>query len=294
MVVPFNIRGRQTSHFPQPLGCFHRFPLRSIRRGLPPPNPSTSFRSSYIKDGCRQCQQRILDKSWPLPIPMGPRCSGPLVDIYQRREVRLSPLSSLWPFLSVLCGVRTEHRGYFFLSLSAFVVWLFRFRYAWHRRRRVSDACSQRREDQLSLFVSIRAAFYRLAMIFASGLLVYMASKIEVMPRRHSIELDSRYRYSRPCIRFGAACITHIRPSLSRSRRSSVHHGTLRVMFFLKYSVLISNRKRIGAIVHVFCFFYRSHASEVGPPFLLDPKKAVVWDFPPHRSEAAYGTVSML
>ena len=81
--------------------------------------------------------------------------------------------------LSVFCGVRTEHRGVFFLSLSAFVVAAFVS--ATHDIATDGFYMLALSKEEQALFVGIRATFYRLAMIFASGLLVYMAGKIEVV-----------------------------------------------------------------------------------------------------------------
>ena len=141
---------------------------------------------------------------------------GPLVDIYstKRRWIISTQFAMALCLFSAAYVLNTE--GYFFLSLSAFVVAAFVS--ATHDI--AADGfymLALSKEDQ-ALFVGIRATFYRLAMIFCFRTACLHGRQDRGCHRQHSIELDSRYQYSRPCIRFGAA-ISRIRASLSRSRQ---------------------------------------------------------------------------
>ena len=185
--------------------------------------------------------------------------------------------------LSVLCGVRTEHRGIFFLSLSAFVVAAFVS--ATHDI--AADGfymLALSKEDQ-ALFVGIRATFYRLAMIFASGLLVYMAGKIEVVTG--SIPLSWTVVISTAGLVFVLAPLYHafVLPFPAADSKRSPQDAASDVSFLEIFRSYFKQEK-IGAII-AFILLYRFAEAmllKLAPPFYWTPKARAVWDFPPHRS----------
>ncbi|MDP1759385.1 MAG: hypothetical protein Q8K77_06280, partial [Thermodesulfovibrionales bacterium] len=102
---------------------------------------------------------------------------SPLVDIYSTKRRWI--LST--QFAMALCLFVTAYvlntEGYFFLSLLAFIAGAFVS--ATHDIATDGFYMIALNKEEQALFVGIRATFYRLAMIFGSGLLVYRAGRIE-------------------------------------------------------------------------------------------------------------------
>ena len=139
---------------------------------------------------------------------------GPLVDLSTKRRWILSTQFAMAVCLfSTAYALNTEE--YFFLSLSAFAGGAFVSATQDIATGRVLHACPQKEEQ--ALFVGIRATFYRLAMIFGSGLLVYTAGRIEALTG--SIPLSWTVVISTAGLVFVLRPLYHVRASLSRSRQ---------------------------------------------------------------------------
>ena len=104
---------------------------------------------------------------------------GPLVDLYstKRKWILSTQLAMAICLFSAAYALNTE--GYFFFSLLAFAAGAFVS--ATHDIAADGFYMLALSKESQALFVGIRATFYRLAMIFGSGLLVYTAGRIEAL-----------------------------------------------------------------------------------------------------------------
>jgi PAT family beta-lactamase induction signal transducer AmpG len=103
---------------------------------------------------------------------------GPVVDVYSTKRtwiLRTQATMSLCMFL-IAFSLRTE--SFFFLSLAAFCAAAFVS--ATYDIATDGFYMLALTEKEQALFVGLRAAFYRLAMIFGSGFLVYVAGILEL------------------------------------------------------------------------------------------------------------------
>jgi PAT family beta-lactamase induction signal transducer AmpG len=102
---------------------------------------------------------------------------GPLVDIYSTKRnwiLSAQAMMSLCMFV-IAFSLRTEH--FFFLSLAAFFAGAFVS--ATYDIATDGFYMLALTEEEQAFFVGLRAAFYRLAMIFGTGFLVYAAGMLE-------------------------------------------------------------------------------------------------------------------
>ncbi len=102
---------------------------------------------------------------------------GPLVDVTltKRRWILSTQAAMSFSMFVVAFSLRTEH--FFFLSLAAFCAGAFIS--ATYDIATDGFYMLALTEKEQALFVGIRSAFYRLAMIFGSGFLVYVAGMLE-------------------------------------------------------------------------------------------------------------------
>ena len=185
--------------------------------------------------------------------------------------------------LFVLCGVCIEHRGIFFLSLSAFAVGAFVS--ATHDIATDGFYMLALSKEEQALFVGIRATFYRLAMIFGSGLLVYTAGRIEAVTG--SIPLSWTVVISTAGIVFVLVPLYHtfVLPFPAADSKRSPRDAATEASFLEIFRSYFKQEK-IGAII-AFILLYRFAEAmllKLAPPFYWTPKARAVWDFPPHRS----------
>ena len=112
---------------------------------------------------------------------------GPLVDVTStKRKWILSTQAAMSFCMFVIAfSLRTEH--FFFLSLAAFCAGAFIS--ATYDIATDGFYMLALDDKQQALFVGIRSAFYRLAMIFGSGFLVYVAGSLETAEGQHRGEL---------------------------------------------------------------------------------------------------------
>lgn len=218
---------------------------------------------------------------------------GPLVDIYstKRRWILSTQFAMALCLFSAAYLLNTE--GYFFLSLSAFVVGAFVS--ATHDI--AADGfymLSLSKEDQ-ALFAGIRATFYRLAMIFGSGLLVYTAGRIEATTG--SIPLSWTVVISAAALVFVLVPLYHMfaLPFPATDSKRSPREATSDVPF-LEIFRSYFKQENIGALI-AFILLYRFAEAmllKLAPPFLLDPRGAGGLGLSTTQVGLAYGTVGMI
>ncbi|RJQ40623.1 MAG: MFS transporter [Nitrospiraceae bacterium] len=218
---------------------------------------------------------------------------GPIVDIYStKRKWILSTQFAMAVCLFVTAyALNTE--GYFFLSLSAFAVGAFVS--ATHDIATDGFYMLALNKDEQALFVGIRATFYRLAMIFGSGLLVYMAGKIEVVTG--SIPLSWTVVISTAGFVFVLVPLYHtfVLPFPTTDSKFSPRDAANEAPFLEIFRSYFKQEK-IGAII-AFILLYRFAEAmllKLAPPFLLDPKSAGGLGLSTSQVGLAYGTVGMI
>ena len=218
---------------------------------------------------------------------------SPLVDIYStKRRWIISTQFSMAVCLFVTAYVLNTE-GYFFLSLSAFAVGAFVS--ATHDIAVDGFYMLALSKEEQALFVGIRATFYRLAMIFGSGLLVYMAGKIEVVTG--SIPLSWTVVISTAGLVFVLAPLYHafVLPFPAADSKRSPQDAASDVSFLEIFrSYFKQGKDRGDHCLYSALPFRRSHASEAGPAFLLDPKSAGGLGLSTSQVGLAYGTVGMI
>lgn len=218
---------------------------------------------------------------------------GPLVDIYstKRRWIISTQFAMALCLFSAAYVLNTE--GYFFLSLSALVVGAFVS--ATHDIATDGFYMIALNKDDQALFVGIRATFYRLAMIFGSGLLVYTAGRIETLTG--SIPLSWTAVIGATGFVFVLVPLYHmfVLPFPANDSKRSPR-DTASDVSFLEIFRSYFKQEKIGAII-AFILLYRFAEAmllKLAPPFLLDPKGAGGLGLSTSQVGLAYGTGGMI
>lgn len=218
---------------------------------------------------------------------------GPLVDLHStKRTWTLSTQFSMAVCLFFI-AYALNTQGFFFLSLAAFVAGAFIS--ATHDI--ATDGfymLALSKEDQ-ALFVGIRATFYRLAMIFGSGLLVYTAGRIEILTG--NIPMSWTAVISAAGLIFILLALYHMLmlPFPETDNKRSAKEATSDVPFLEIFRSYFKQEK-IGAII-AFILLYRFAEAmllKLVPPFLLDPKSAGGLGLSTKQVGLVYGTVGII
>ncbi len=218
---------------------------------------------------------------------------GPLVDIYstKRRWIISTQFAMALCLFAAAYALNTE--GYFFLSLLAFVAGAFVS--ATHDIATDGFYMIALNKEEQALFVGIRATFYRLAMIFGSGLLVYTAGRIEALTG--NIPLSWTVVISAAGFVFILIPLYHafVLPSPATDSKRSPRDAASDASFLEIFRSYFKQEK-IGAII-AFILLYRFAEAmllKLAPPFLLDPKGAGGLGLSTSQVGLAYGTVGMI
>ena len=218
---------------------------------------------------------------------------SPLVDIYstKRRWILSTQFAMALCLFFAAYVLNTE--GYFFLSLSAFAAGAFVS--ATHDIATDGFYMIALNKEEQALFVGIRATFYRLAMIFGSGLLVYTAGRIEALTG--SIPLSWTVVIGASGFVFVLVPLYHTfaLPFPAADSKRSPQDAASDVSFLEIFRSYFKQEK-IGAII-AFILLYRFAEAmllKLAPPFLLDPKSAGGLGLSTSQVGLAYGTVGMI
>jgi len=218
---------------------------------------------------------------------------GPLVDIYstKRNWILSTQLAMTACTLSLAFSLRTA--GFFSLSLSALFVGAFIS--ATYDIATDGFYMLALTENEQALFVGIRAAFYRLAMIFGSGVLVYLAGILETLTG--NIPLSWTVVMALTAIIFALAFLYHTvmlpvpaadKKRLARENTDHTSFGEVIRSYF--------NQRKIGTML-AFILLYRLGEAmliKLVSPFLLDPKSAGGLELTTKQVGLVYGTVGVL
>lgn len=218
---------------------------------------------------------------------------GPLVDIYstKRRWILFTQFAMAVCLFFAAYALNTE--GYFFLSLLAFIAGAFVS--ATHDIATDGFYMIALNKEEQALFVGIRATFYRLALIFGSGLLVYTAGRIEALtgniPLSWTVVISAAGFVFVLIPLYHAFVLPFPANDSKRSPRDAASDAS-----FLEIFRSYFKQEKIGAII-AFILLYRFAEAmllKLAPPFLLDPKGAGGLGLSTSQVGLAYGTVGMI
>ncbi len=217
---------------------------------------------------------------------------GPLVDLHstKRNWILSTQLAMGLSLFIVAYALNTE--GFFALSLAAFVVGAF-ISATYDIATDGFYMLALTEKDQ-ALFVGLRAAFYRIAMIFGSGFLVYVAGRFETtmgnIPLSWTIVLGIAgsifllaFGYHRLMLPYPAAD--------ERSSAKAASAASFSEVFSAYFT-----QKRVGVVI-AFILFYRLGEAmllKLVSPFLLDKASAGGLGLSTSEVGLVYGTVGIL
>ncbi len=218
---------------------------------------------------------------------------GPFVDVYstKRRWIIASQAAMSLCLFAIAFSLRSQ--SFFFLSLAAFCAGAFiSATYDIATDGFYMLALTQKEQ---AMFVGLRAAFYRLAMIFGSGFLVYVAGMFE---RRTGQVAESWFSVMAVSgVIFAAGAVYHrfLLPSpaadTARLGARDRDAGSFRdvVRSYLKQEQV--------AVLLAFILFYRLGEAmllKLVTPFLLDPKTAGGLGLSTEQVGLVYGTAGTI
>jgi PAT family beta-lactamase induction signal transducer AmpG len=150
-------------------------------------------------------------------------------------------------------------------------------------------------EKEQAIFVGIRAAFYRLAMIFGSGVLVYLAGMLEASTKKIAMSWTAVIAILALIFALAFVYHTFALPVPAADMRRSVKETTNHASFGEVIRAYFVQRK-IGIIL-AFILLYRLGEAmliKLVSPFLLDPKSAGGLELTTKQVGLVYGTVGIL
>jgi len=216
---------------------------------------------------------------------------GPLVDVYSTKRKWILATQAMMSLCMFVIAFSLRADGFFYLSLAGFFAGAFIS--ATYDIATDGFYMLALTEKEQALFVGIRSAFYRLAMIFGTGMLVYLAGELET---RGTIASSWSTIFMVPALLFAGMLVYHafLLPhpqsdsvnSVSRNAGASFK-DVIRTYF---------KQERIGVML-AFILFYRLGEAmllKLVSPFLLD--KAVLGGLELSTKEVGlvYGTIGMI
>lgn len=218
---------------------------------------------------------------------------GPLVDRYSTKRAWLLSTQLAMGLAMFFIAAVLNMEGYFFPSLAAFVLGAF-------ISATYDIACDgyymlALDDRQQAFFVGLRSAFYRLAMIFGSGLLVYLAGRIETATGDIPGSWTTALGIS-GCV-FIAAFAWHsfMLPRPARDAKRGAGAGGESVSFGEVFAAYFRQEK-VGVLI-AFILLYRLGEAmllKLVAPFLLDGRQAGGMGLTTEEVGLVYGTVGIL
>ena len=218
---------------------------------------------------------------------------GPLVDIYSTKRTWILSTQLAMSVCMLFLAFSLKTATFFPLSLSAFLIGAFIS--ATYDIATDGFYMLALTEKEQALFVGIRAAFYRMAMIFGSGVLVYLAGILEASTGNIAISWTTVISFS--ALIYAVAFVYHTvtLPVPAADRKRSAQETTDHVSF---REVIRSyfGQKKIGVML-AFILLYRLGEAmliKLVSPFLLDLKSAGGLELTTKQVGLVYGTVGIL
>ena len=217
---------------------------------------------------------------------------GPLIDIYStKRNWILYTQFAMTCCLSCL-AISLQLPNFFFISLCVLAVGAF----ISATQDIVVDGfymLTLAKEDQ-ALFVGVRSTFYRIAMIFGSGGLVFLAGQLEVSLK--DVALSWTIAIGLSALVFAVICLFHwvTLPVFNSDSEKSLDSPIKAFYFEIIKSYF--NQEKIGAII-AFILLYRAGEAvlvKLTSPFLLDKIELGGLGLSTSNVGVIYGTVGAI
>ncbi len=218
---------------------------------------------------------------------------GPFVDVYSTKRKWMLTSQAAMSLCMFVIAFSLRSRSFFFLSLAAFCAGAFIS--ATYDIATDGFYMLALTEREQAMFVGLRAAFYRVAMIFGSGFLVYVAGMLETSSG------DIAWSWSTIMVVsgliFAGAALYHklmlpfpAADSVRSTKQTNDGPSFLEVVrSYLK-------QEKIGVLL-AFILFYRLGEAmllKLVPPFLLDVKAVGGLGLTTEQVGLVYGTVGTL
>ncbi len=218
---------------------------------------------------------------------------GPLVDIYSTKRTWILSTQFAMSLCMFFLASSLRTADFFFLSLLAFFIGAFIS--ATYDIATDGFYMLALTEKEQALFVGLRAAFYRLAMIFGSGVLVYLAGILEAFTGNIAVSWTAVMALTSLIIAMTFLYHTVMLPVPVVDRKRSARETIDRASFGEVIQSYFGQRK-IG-IMLAFILLYRlgeAMLMKLVSPFLLDPESAGGLELTTKQVGLVYGTVGIL
>ena len=218
---------------------------------------------------------------------------GPLVDTTSTKRTWVLATQAAMAVCLFFTAWSLTSGSFFFLSLGAFVVAAFIS--ATYDIATDGFYMLALTEKEQAFFVGLRSGFYRLAMIFGSGLLVYLAGKVELATG--NIPLSWTLVMAAAGGIFIAVLVYHylVLPYPVSDKRRATSDRQQKASFREVFAAYFK-QERIGVLI-AFILFYRLGEAmllKLVSPFLLDPHAAGGLGLSTSQVGIVYGTVGIL
>jgi MFS transporter, PAT family, beta-lactamase induction signal transducer AmpG len=217
---------------------------------------------------------------------------GPLVDIYSTKRNWILSTQLAMGLSLFIVAYALNSSGFFVLSLAAFVIGAF-ISATYDIATDGFYMLALTEKDQ-ALFVGLRAAFYRIAMIFGSGFLVYVAGRFETTTGNIPLSWTVVLGIAGAIFLLAFGYHRFMLPYPAADGRSSTRAAS--VASFPEVFAAYFKQKRVGVII-AFILFYRLGEAmllKLVSPFLLDNASAGGLGLSTSEVGLVYGTVGIL
>ncbi len=217
---------------------------------------------------------------------------GPLVDTNSTKRTWIIATQAAMAVCMLVTAWSLTTGSYFFLSLTAFIAAAFVS--ATYDIATDGFYMLALTEKEQALFVGLRSGFYRLAMIFGSGLLVYLAGRVELatgnIPLSWTLVMAAAGGIFLAVVAYHAVVLPYPAADVRRTTADAERHS------FREVFAAYFKQERIGVLI-AFILFYRLGEAmllKLVSPFLLDPRAAGGLGLTTSQVGIAYGTVGIL
>lgn len=215
---------------------------------------------------------------------------GPFVDMYSTKRTWILSMQFTLGACMVAAAVSLTGTNFFFSSLAAFITGAFIS--ATYDIATDGFYMLVLTAQEQAYFVGLRAGFYRLAMIFGSGVLVFLAGMLESKTGKIAASWMQILLFTAVLFLAGSLyhffMLPHPAPDRARSDGKAGRTGS-----FTEIISAYFNRKQIVPIL-AFILLYRLGEAmllKLVPPFLLDPRSAGGLGLATSEVGLVYGTV---
>jgi len=217
---------------------------------------------------------------------------GPVVDTHSTKRTWIIATQAAMAACLLAAAWSLTTAAFFALSLAAFVIGAFIS--ATYDIAADGFYMLALTEQEQAFFVGLRSGFYRLAMIFGSGFLVYLAGKVELatgnIPLSWTLVMAAAGGIFLVVAAYHYGALPHPPTDARRTSTSAERHSFGEV--FSAYF----KQERIGVLI-AFILFYRLGEAmllKLVSPFLLDPHSAGGLGLATSEVGIVYGTVGIL